>query len=289
MSYRVLTAEQERMFLTKGYLVVEGCLDRELARQWTATAFERLGYDPADRATWAKDQVWMDHANRRPVREISPRAWDAICDVAGGEERLDTRVWGIGPGHFTTIDSFVWSDAFIVNFNRGAGEAWIPPSPAARGWHKDGSYFRHYLDSREQSLLTVLLWSDVEPRGGGTFLATDSVPVVARYLRDHPEGVEPDAFPRLVEQCREFVEVTGPVGTFAILHPFTLHASSHNHSGRPRFMTNPPVILRDHMNLNRDDPREFSLLERATLAALGVDRLDFRPTTPRRADWWEVA
>ena len=287
-TYAVLTPRQERMFLEKGYLVVEECLDRDLALRWTDEAFRRLGYDPADPATWEKDLVWMDHANTKPVSEISERAWGAICDVVGGAERLDTRVWGLTGGHFTSIDSFVWSDAFIVNFHRGRGEPWVPPSPAARGWHKDGSYFRHYLDSREQSLLTVLLWSDVEPRGGGTFLATDSVRVVARYLHDHPEGVEPDDFPRLVDRCREFVEITGPVGTFAILHPFMLHASSNNHSGRARFMTNPPVILRDPMNLNREDPADFSLLERATLHALGLERLDFRPTTPRRSDWWQL-
>ena len=68
-----------------------------------------------------------------------------------------------------------------------------------------------------------------------------------------------------------------------------LHASSDNHSGTPEFMTNLPVILKDHMNLNRANPADFSLLERTTLHALGVDRLDFRPAAPRRSDWWAVA
>ena len=119
----------------------------------------------------------------------------------------------------------------------------------------------------------------------GTFIAPDSIGVVARYLQDHPEGVEPDYFGKLIGQCREFVEVTGPAGTFVLLHPFMLHASSSNHSGKARFMTNPPLVLRDHMNLNRKDPREFSLLERTTLHALGIERLDFQPTVPRRSDW----
>ena len=49
----------------------------------------------------------------------------------------------------------------MVNFRRGADQRWQAPSAAVRGWHKDGSYFRHFLDSREQTLLVVLLWSDV--------------------------------------------------------------------------------------------------------------------------------
>ena len=141
--------------------------------------------------------------------------------------------------HFTTIDSFEWSDAFVVNFRRGSDQSWQAPSAAVHGWHKDGSYFRHFLDSREQALLVVLLWSDVAPRGGGTFFAPDSVPVVARYLAQRPRGAGPGEFGDLVHECREFMELTGPCGTLAILHPFMLHASSHNHSGRPRFHVQP--------------------------------------------------
>ena len=88
--------------------------------------------------------------------------------MVGGQERVDPQVYEIESGHFTTIDSFEWSDAFIVNFRRGADQPWQAPSADLGGWHKDGSYFRHFLDSREQALLTVLLWSDVAPRGGGT-------------------------------------------------------------------------------------------------------------------------
>ncbi len=284
--YAAISEEQEKHFLSKGYLVVERCFDPELARSWTDRACQRLGVKRDDSSTWPKDIVWMDHETTAPVRTVSPRAWGALCDVAGGEERIDTRVYGLpSRGHFTSINSFEWSDAFIVNFRRGAEEPWQPPSDRVKGWHKDGSYFRHFLDSREQSLLTIVLWSDVGPRGGGTFIAPDSIRVVARYLRDHPEGVEPDAFGKLIEQCREFVEVTGPVGTFLILHPFMLHASSQNHAGRPRFMTNPPIVLKEHMRFDREDPRDLSLLERATLHALGLDRLDFRPAAPRRSDW----
>ncbi|MEZ4557814.1 MAG: hypothetical protein R2854_15440 [Caldilineaceae bacterium] len=32
----------------------------------------------------------------------------------------------------------------MVNFRLGADKAWMPPSAAAGGWHKDGSFFRHF-------------------------------------------------------------------------------------------------------------------------------------------------
>jgi hypothetical protein len=195
---------------------------------------------------------------------------------------------GIESSHFTTINSTEWSDAFIVNFHRGADEGWVAPSAKSGGWHKDGSFFRHFLDSREQALLTIVFWSDVKHRGGGTFIAPDSIRVVAEFLREHPEGVENDAFGSLISQCHEFVEVTADAGTFIILHPFMLHASSNNVLGIPRFMINPPILLKEHMNLNRDEPDQFSILEKTTLRALGVDKYDCSPAAPRRSDWWEV-
>lgn len=286
--YRVLTDEQVQSFLDRGYLVVRDCLEQDVAQSWIAQAYERLGYDPHDRATWAKDIIWMDHKNQMPVRELAPKAWDAILDVVGGEDRLEHQVMKIDSRHFSTINSSIWSDAFIVNFHRGSDQPWAPPSADVGGWHKDGSYFRHFLDSREQALLTIVLWSDMLHQGGGTFIAPDSVRVVARYLADHPEGVHPSEFDfaGLIRQCTQFEEITGKAGDFVILHPFMLHASSQNVIGVPRFMSNPPIVLREPLNLNRARPEEFSLLERATLHYLGVDRLDFQPTAARESFWW---
>jgi ectoine hydroxylase-related dioxygenase (phytanoyl-CoA dioxygenase family) len=287
-SYNVLTDEQVQSFLDKGYLVVHDCLDTDVANRWVDEAYERLGYDKNNPATWQKDIIWMDHKNQLPVCELAPKAWNAILDVVGGEERLEPQVMQIDSKHFSTINSFIWSDAFIVNFHKGADQPWQPPSAKVGGWHKDGSYFKHFLDSREQALLTIVLWSDMLHQGGGTFVAPDSVRVVARYLAEHPEGVNPKDF-KFQEMIREFTqskEITGKAGDFVILHPFMLHASSQNVIGKPRFMSNPPIVLKEPMNLNRENPEEFSLLERATLHYLGLERLDFRPTAPREAFWW---
>jgi hypothetical protein len=290
--YRVLTDEHLQSFLDKGYLIIKDCLDRQIANDWIAQAYDRLGYDPNDSSTWVKDIIWMDHKNQVPIRQLSPKAWDAILDVAGGEDRIETQVMRLPTsGHFSTINSFEWSDAFIVNFHRGADQPWQPPSAETKGWHKDGSYFRHFLDSREQALLTIVLWSDMLHQGGGTFIAPDSVRVIARLLADHPEGIPASELDgtALAAQCTQFEELTGSAGGFVILHPYMLHASSQNVIGRPRFMTNPPVVLKEHMNFNRENPNDFSLLERASLHYLGLERLDFQPTHPREATWVPAA
>jgi hypothetical protein len=284
--YRVLTDEQVQHFLEHGYVVVKGCVVPELAQRWTDRAYGRLGYDKQDPTSWEKDIAWMYPENRLPVREVSARAWDAICDVVGGEDRVEDAVLEV-EGHFSAINSFEWSDAFIINFNRGADQPWQPPSAESGGWHKDGDYFRHFLNSREQALLTIVLWSNVAHQGGGTFIAPDSIGHIARFLAERPEGVKPGGIPfqQIIGQCSEFVEVTGDMGDFVILHPFMLHTSSQNVLSVPRFMSNPPVVLKEQMDLNRPDVEDFSLLEQVTLRNLGVERYDFQPTALYESYW----
>jgi Phytanoyl-CoA dioxygenase (PhyH) len=287
-AYQVLTDAHVQHFLDKGYLVVNDCLDPGVAKRWVGEAYQRLGYDPVDTGTWEKDIIWMNHKNQMPVKQLAPKAWAAICDVVGGEERLETRVMEIESKHFSSINSFEWSDAFIANFRRGADKPWQPPSADVGGWHVDGSYFRHFLDSREQALLTIVLWSDMLHKGGGTFIAPDSVRVVARFLAEHPEGVPPGGFdfPALAKQCTQFEEITGKAGDFVILHPFMLHASSQNVIKQPRFMTNPPIVLKEPMQLNRGNQADYSLLERATLHYLDKPHFAFEPSAPRDSYWW---
>ena len=267
--YRVLNDEQVEHFLTRGHVVVRECFSREVAKELTDRAFVRLGYDPDDPASWKEAVIHMPSHQRVDVREFAPKAWDAACDLLGGEERIK--------------QPYSWGDGFIVNLREGADRPWDPPSPRVPGWHKDGDFFRHFLDSPEQGLLTLVLWSDVQPRGGATFVAADSVPVIARFLAEHPEGVLPKEFPRqeLIAQCHDFVEATGQVGDVYLLHPYVLHAKSQNLLGIPRLITNPPVQLLEPMDFNRPDPGDFSPVEPAVLRGLGVERLEFRPTAPR--------
>ncbi len=272
-TYRTLTQEDVNHFIEKGHIILKDCFPRELAEQWRGFAFKRLGYDPNDPKTWLEPRIHLPSMNRVLIEEVAPRAWDAICDLLGGEDRI-INLWAndAKPG---------WSDGFIINFALGADTPWQPPSSEVGGWHKDGDFFRHFLDSPEQGLLTIVVWSDIYPKSGGTFVACDSVQHVAQRLYEHPEGLLPSGFGGLIDKCQDFVEITGNAGDVVLLHPFILHAASQNPSGRARFITNPPVGLKEPMNFNRKNPDDFSPVELGVLHGLGKERLDFKPTAPR--------
>lgn len=264
----VLTSADREHFLAYGFVRVPQAVDPHYLALWSSRVWSRLGFDAQDPTTWTEDKIHMPSAESGPVATIAPKAWQAIGELCGGHARC--------------IDS-TWSDGFIANFHHGRGQAWVPAGPAAKGWHKDGDFFRHFLDSPEQGLLTIVLWSDVIERGGPTYLIADSVAPVARYLAAHPEGVLPDGFPlrTIVDSCRDFRVATGTAGDVFLMHPFMLHASSFNPLGRARLITNPPIHLREPMRFDRLDADEHSLVEQAILRGLGVARLAFSTTAPR--------
>lgn len=270
-SYGQLTDEQAEHFLERGFVTVHGAFDAADARQWLDDAWIRFGYDRHDPGTWAEKRIHLSARSHVDARTFAPPAWRSAMELSGGENRVRL--------------PWKWGDSFIANLGVGNDRPWQPPSPAAGGWHKDGDFFRHFLDSPEQALLTFVLWTDMLPKGGGTFVAADSVPVVARFLAEHPEGVLPRDFDyaALIGQCHDFVEMTGKAGDVVLLHPYTLHATSQNVLGVSRLITNPAMALREPMNFNRPDPDDFSLVEQAVLRGLGVDRLDFAPAAPRES------
>ncbi len=267
---RYLSPEQIDHFLEYGYIKLERTFPAGEAERLVERAWVRLGYDADDPSTWAEPRIHMPGVERMDVADFAPGVWAAVCDLLGGADRI--------------VQPYNWSDGFVVNLGIGADEPWQPASPESSGWHKDGDFFLHFLDSPEQGLLTIVLWSDVVHRGGPTFIATDSVPVVARHLAEHPDGIEPGGFPfkELIRECSRFEEATGNVGDVYLMHPYILHAASQNVLRRPRFITNPPVHLKEPMRFNRQDANEHSPVERAVLRSLGVERHDFRPTGERR-------
>lgn len=269
----VLTNEELEQFLTRGFVCLHDCFERELALDMTEKACQRLFCSLHDPSTWPSGRMRPPETRRIEFEEFAPRAWQAASELIGGAERA--------------LRPCTWGDSFIINFGGEPEYQWAPPSRDAQpweNWHKDGDFFRHFLDSPEQGLLVIAVFSDILPKGGGTYIACDSVGHVARYLAEHPEGVLPKEIParQLLEKCSDFVELTGQIGDVILMHPFMLHTRSLNTLPRARFIINPPVKLVEPMCFDRPDGAH-SPVEQAVLRALGVERYPFVPTAPRQA------
>ena len=150
-----LTEDEKAFFLEHGYVRLRGCFTREQAAEVTAGVWTRLGFSATDRGTWARERTNMPGHREFDCAALAPRAWAAICELCGGEDRVHPR-------------SRQWRDSLIVNLGTPEGEGRDVDPQDLPEWHVDGDFFVHYLDSPEQALLVIPLFTDIVPGGGGT-------------------------------------------------------------------------------------------------------------------------
>lgn len=294
----VLSREQAWHFIEHGYVRIRHAFGPALAAAVREQAWRELrdkhGVTQREPGTWGvlhglkgiPGYVRTAGSGRRfTLRVDAPEAFQALADVVGGAERLPA-----------DGEDLAWGDGAIANL--GCGTAAAPSeelgdaahSARQRSWHKDGWHFRHFLDSPEQGLLVVPIFSDILPQSGGTCIATDSIAPVARLLASNPQGLHADSvqgagylIPGLVEQCSRFAELTGEIGDMAILHPYMLHRACRNRSARPRFIANAALVLAEPLRFDRSRGETYSLVELAVLRALGAARFPFEIAGEREA------
>ena len=286
--YPPLNEEQINHFLQHGWLKLSDCFTQEQASKLTSSVWTRLGMDPADKSTWTTERINMPSHGTFEASEFTPKAWRAVCDLLGGEQRIADY-------------NRTWNDGLIVNLGTPEGSKQDIHGQDLPGWHVDGDFFVHYLDSPEQGLLVIPLFTDINPSAGGTMICPAAIPKIAKHLYEHPEGVSPRMTPRgankgmtnessLAWYCDmaksmpkdAFVECTGKVGDVFLLHPLMLHSASNNKLRELRIITNPPVSLNEPFVFDREDESQYSVVERKTLAALGKERLDGWKITSER-------
>ena len=279
-SYQQLSQSEADHFLEHGWVKIPSCFTAEASNAITSSVWTRLGVSPSDKSTWSNipnlvaGRVNMPSHSTFSAKDFTPKAWSAICDLVGGEEKVSQ-------------ENRTWNDGLIVNLGTDEDAGRDIPPQKLQGWHVDGDFFVHYLNSPEQALLVVPLFTNIRPGGGGTFICPPAITHVARYLYDHPEGVSPRFSPRSDAEFKKenhlrwfndlaasmpddaFVEVTGQVGDVYLLHPLMLHSASNNKLREVRIITNPPVSLKEPFELQRQDG-QYSVVEQKTLKELGM-------------------
>lgn len=267
-------------FIQHGWVKISNCFTREQAADEIADLWERLGMDPNDNSTWHTEWVTTVHTRAVQLSNFSPKAWGGVCSLVGDPSKIDP-------------NRSAWRDRFIVNLGTPKGHNNPIKPQDLKGWHVDGDSFVHYLDSPEQALLIIPLWSDIPSGGGGTVLCPRGIDVIAKFLYEHPEGVSPmmntraenPEFREGPDPCQwfnklaasmpddAFVEATGVVGDVYFLHPLMLHSAANNHKRTIRVISNPPTTRTEPYILDREDG-DYVPVERTILRALGKDRLE---------------
>ena len=234
-------------FVERGFLILRAGFDVEVANKCRKFIWNELGLPENDPTAWKDSIIHLKTGYVvDPFKQIlNARLRNALDQLMGQNRGFVHRYFG-------------WWPVLFPGFN------------GSTDWHVDGRNFHHHLNSKEQGLVTLYMFSDIELGGGGTALAVGSHKLVARVLAAaEPVGL---SFEDLLEalpkpQPSDIVEITGNVGDVAILHPFLIHGFSPNTSQRVRFACNPQYPLREPMQLSRPD-ENYSPVEQAIRKAL---------------------
>ena len=174
----MLTTQQIQSFVDHNYIVLEDCFSTETAQEWVENACQQSDIDLTDACTWPQPHCFLgQHMTERKelaLSQFSPKLWTAVCQLVGGEERIQPPL---------TVN-----DAFVVNFSLGSDQPWAEPIKRQGGWHVDGD-FNQFIDSPEAGLFILMLFTDVQPHGGATYIAPDSIAHILGHFLHHPQGL----------------------------------------------------------------------------------------------------
>ena len=256
---RSLDAAQLDSFMNDGVVHLRGAFPKSLAATVVAAAHRRVrgaerypNYDPSDPSTWPEGRLDIEGERRFTISEFSPFAERAVFQLLGDAARVRTRSW---------------TSNLIAQYPVRGLKSWIP-APDHISWHLDSPSTQTRIDQLRTGLLVFIVFSDLLPNSGNSWLALDSPAKVARTLATAPEGVDfcsDQAGCAITRSCERFFELTGEAGDLFLVHPLMLHSASRNPSPRIRFLGNPMVYLQEPLEPNRVDP---SPVERVIANAL---------------------
>lgn len=258
--HEILNQQQIQSFITDGFVRINNAFSAELAKEARTILWNDLPGNPDNPSTWKQPVVWLGMYSHPPFAKAANTAvlHNAFDQLVGKGKWIPCMSMGAFPVRFpSSVDS---------------GDT---------GWHVDAGfpgadptdYFaaRININSKGRALLMLFLFSDVTDQDAPTRILTGSHLDVARMLSD--KGDEGLDFMELASKLPELPEgpqalATGNAGTVYLCHPFLVHAAQRHQGTEPRFLAQPPLLLRNDFNIA--DSGLVSPVEAAIRLAIGI-------------------
>lgn len=240
----MLTDAQIDAFIADGFVKVEGAFSAEVAASARDILWRETGCDPDDPATWTQPVIRLGEHGEEPFRQaVTAPALLEACDQLVGAGRWLPRI-SLG--------------TFPIRFPSEV-------DPGDDGWHIDVSFpgddptdylkWRINLWSKGRALLMLFLFSGITPEDAPTRIRVGSHLRVPKLLQPFGEAgaglFDFDFIPATEDLPQAFA--TGRAGDVYLCHPFLVHAAQPHHGHTPRFLAQPPLLLREPCVLDRPD------------------------------------
>jgi Phytanoyl-CoA dioxygenase (PhyH) len=235
-----LSTDQIDAFIERGWTRLRHAFPGAVAEAVRRDLGRRIGIDLEQPEQWAQPKVWLQEMmTESPYTDALTERFQSAVDQL------------VGPGRWKMEQEMGWWPITFPGFD---------DPPYGDDWHIEGGWFRHYVHSPEQALVTLFCFSTVDPGGGGTLLVEGSHHLAAGLIWDaEPNGLDADDLdgPLTAILDRQawsgMVEVVAEEGDVVLAHPLLFHASNPNHGARPRVMAQPPFSMTEPMRTDGDD------------------------------------
>ncbi|RYU93388.1 phytanoyl-CoA dioxygenase family protein [Emticicia agri] len=250
----ILDINQIQQFIQQGFIRIDNAFSADIAQEARNILWKDTGCDPNDKSTWTKPVVRLGMYTQEPFIKAAntPALHQAFNQLVGQGNWIPCMSMGTFPVRFPSAEE-----------------------PNDTGWHIDASFagddpadffeWRVNVHSKGRALLMLFLFSDVSEKDAPTRIRVGSHIDVARLLQSYGErGLSfMELATKLTEMSeREEVSATGKAGTVYLCHPFIAHAAQAHQGTEPRFLAQPPLLLRNALVIE-DKNGEYSPVEQA--------------------------
>lgn len=254
----ILSKKEVQQFILNGFVRIDNAFSREIADAALDILWNDLPCDRLDPSTWREPVIRLGMYTQPPFIESvnTPKLHTAFNQLIGFNKWVPCRSVGSFPIRFPSSRQ-----------------------PNDTGKHVDVSFpgddpanyfeWRSNIRSKGRALLMLILYSDVTDRDAPTIIYRGSHMDVAKLLSD--KGESGLSFMEIASQLDELpqrgaVYATGKAGTVYLCHPFLVHSAQAHRGDTPKFMAQPPLLLRG--GLLDEAGTDYTPVERAIRLAL---------------------
>ncbi|CAD5277056.1 MULTISPECIES: phytanoyl-CoA dioxygenase [unclassified Imperialibacter] len=241
----ILSRKEIEQFVLSGFVRIDNAFSQETAEAAVDILWNDLPCDRSNPSTWAEPVIRLGMYTQAPFIDSinTPKLYAVFNQLIGKDKWIPCQSVGTFPVRFPSVQQ-----------------------PNDTGKHVDASFpgndpgnfleWRVNIKSKGRALLMLILYSDVSKNDAPTVIYKGShIDVVSLLSKEGDQGLSFMALANKLEGLPKRGEVyaTGKAGTVYLCHPFLIHSAQPHRGIAPKFMAQPPLLLRGELSISDAD------------------------------------
>jgi hypothetical protein len=243
--FEILSKKEIEQFIHNGYVRIDHAFSKEVADAALDILWNDLPFERSNPSTWTEPVFRLGMYSQTPFIESlnTPKLHSIFNQLIGEGKWIPSQSVGTFPVRFPSAkqpnDTVKHVDASFPGMNPNNYFEW-----------------RINVKSKGRALLILALYSDVSEKDAPTVIYEGSHLEIARLLAH--EGDAGLSFMEIAGKLDKLpigkeVYATGKAGTVYLCHPFLVHSAQPHKGVTPKFMAQPPLLLRGDLTVSGSD------------------------------------